>query len=81
MRSKILLDELDMKIMKSLRNKPSGIMALKEEMGLRHPSLKAHLTRLHEANLIKRTPVPKSRKIMLSVPKRKGIKTIFQTFG
>lgn len=67
--------------MKTIKHKSLGIMELKEVMGLRHPKLKAHLNRLSNAKLIKKTPVPKSRKIILSLPKHKRIKSILDTFG
>lgn len=81
MRHKILLDQLDMNIMKRIKTKPQGIMELNEAMGMRHPKLKAHLDRLSASKLISKTRIPKSRKILLSIPKEKRLKAIFQTFG
>ncbi len=79
-RAKILLDSIDIEIISMLKKKPMAIMELRGKMKLKHYNLKAHLIRLNKLNLIKQTPVVKSRKIMLSIPKRKDIGLILKTF-
>ncbi len=79
-RGKILLDTIDISIMEKLKRNPVGVMELRKMMDLKHINLKSHLTRLYDRDLIKKTPVPRSRKIMLSIPKRKNITAIFKTF-
>ena len=80
-RGKILLDTLDVYIIRELRKEPQPIMKLKHKMKLEHKNLTLHLDRLSKAKLIKKTPTPKSRRIMLSVPKKKRVNTILDIFS
>lgn len=79
-RGKILLDSIDMNIMFKLKEKPLGVMELRDKIGLKHKNLKAHLTRLSDRKLIDKKPVSKSRKILLSLSKNKKTESILKTF-
>ncbi len=79
-RAKVFLDSVDMEIMRKLKDKPVGIMELKEKIGMKHKNLKYHITRLHDRQLIIKKPVLKSRKVILSVSKKKKAQVVYRMF-
>ena len=76
--SRVLFDKKDLEILISLKEKPCGIMELKNRVGLIHPNLKRHTDKLKDADLIKSQPIPKSKKIILSVSHTNEIKTLLK---
>lgn len=76
----MILDSIDGKILLELRRRPLGIMELTRQLEIKHTNLKVHLSRLSEKKLIRKTYIPLSRKTLLSIPKSKKMKTIFDLF-
>lgn len=68
-RSRILFDFVDFEIVGILiREQPVSVLKLAEKLGnMKHANLKKHLDKLEAKplQLIKRVPVPKSRKLLI----------------
>jgi len=80
-RSRLLFDEIDFQIMEFLvrHSEKIGVLELGEKLGnLKHANLKKHLDRLEKAKLIKKTPVPKSRKLLISIDEKTYPKEVRQ---
>lgn len=87
-RSVVLFDATDLLILKALiTGGPTPIMELRKKIGnMKHANLKKHLDALEtQRELIKKTSVPKSRKILISLNEEKftkeKIKLILKIFG
>jgi len=65
-RPRILFDEIDTKIIKSLKKKKKGVMELVNELNIKHKNLKAHLDKLVKNKILFKEEVPKSRLILFS---------------
>lgn len=78
-RGKLLLDNIDLKILEAIKKRNCGIMQLRKRLDIHHKNLKPHLDKLHKGKLIQKTPILKSKKIILSLPKSKKINIIVKT--
>lgn len=77
-RSDVILDEIDLMMLKTLIQSPKDIliMQLGKMLNLTHSSLKRHLVWLEELKLIARIPIAQTRKVILK-PTPEG-RTIFK---
>jgi len=78
--AKVLLDSIDLRILKALKNKEVGIMKLKDELNLEHNTLRKHLDRLDKIGVLKKQNVSKSRLVLLSLKNERGCAEL-QTAG
>lgn len=78
-RSNILLDDVDIQLLKILKDKKSlSISEMQEKLNMSHMSLKIHDNRLVESKLITKERVPKSPKFILNITdKGKEVLNIF----
>lgn len=77
-KSKILLDVLDLEIINILNSVPSGIMELQKKLFIKHKSLRKHLDKLIKVDLVKSAQVPKSRKKILTIPQNQDLKILIK---
>ncbi len=79
-RSRILLNEADVMIMKIITQKKEvAIMWLREYLKMSAISLRAHINRMLELNLITRNKVPKTNRSILGLTKNgKDVLRIFE---
>jgi len=63
-----IITRIDLDILEFIKEKDDlGVMKLKDLVSTNHQNTKSHLDRLQEFSLIEKTPVPKSRKEILSI--------------